>query len=70
MLHGRDRGFFSPTRDLGENLGHRDLVLKTLMILPHMGTCSGSFLGRKTLVQTPYVFLTSPQFCAVHFSFE
>ena len=68
MLHGRDRGGVSPTGDLGENLGHRDLVRKTLMILPHTG--SGSFLGRKTLVQIPDIFLTSPQFCAVQFSFE
>jgi hypothetical protein len=35
---------------------------------PHTG--SGSFLGRKALVQFPAAFLTSPHFCAVHFSFD
>ena len=68
MLHGRDRVCVSPTGDLGENLGHRDLVRKTLMILPHTG--SGSLLVRKVLVQTPNAFLNSSQFCAVQFSFE
>jgi hypothetical protein len=42
-------GFVSPTGDLGENLGHRDLVRRALMILPHMG--SGSLLVRKVLVR-------------------
>ena len=68
VLHGRDRGFVSSTGDLGESLGHRDLLRKTLMILPHMG--SGSLLVRKVLVQTPDAFLNSPQLCAVQFSFK
>ena len=66
MLYGRDRGFVSPTDDLGENLGHRDLVRKTLMILPHMG--SGILLVRKVLVQFPDVFLLSHQFLLRAFS--
>ena len=68
VLHGRDRGFVSPTGDLGENLGPQDLVRKSLMILPHMG--SGSLLVRKVLVQIPNAFLNSSQFFAVQFSFE
>ena len=35
---------------------------------PHMG--SGSFLGRKTLVQTLDIFLTSPQFLHRAFLFR
>ena len=68
VLYGSVQGFVSPTGDLGETLGHWDLVRKTLMISHHMS--SGSFLVRKVLVQNSNDLLNFPELCAVQISFE